>query len=236
MTLIDERPITTATIATDTATSSTGEPTRDPKQRWALWGVAAGVTGFAGLLADGSMSLSDDDYLKGKDVIDVLERGPYHLGIVLGLVAALCLLVVAAGWRRWAEEHAGRSLAARVVPQAMTASAGAMLLGYGFKGSLALYLDGGMDAGTMHPDGLYSVFMFLDFAPFISWWGVAMSLGAIAWLGFRERLVGRGVASVAAAFFAFPVLVVIGTALPGIPGVVCPLGLAITSVLVSRTR
>jgi len=233
MTLIDERPID---ITTTRSTTSTTEPARAPKQRWALWGVAAGVAGFAGLLADGSMSLKDEDYLLGKDVIGQLEREPYHVGIILGLVAALCLLVVAAGWRRWAEERAGRSLAARVVPQALTASAGAMLLGYGFKGSLALYLEGGMDEGTMHPDGLYSVFMFLDFGPFIAWWGVAMALGAIAWLGLRERLVGKGVAGVAAFFVAFPALVVLATALPGIPGVVCPLGLVITSVLVARTR
>ena len=233
MTLIDERPITTTTR---TATSSPAEPVRAPKQRWALWGVAAGVAGMAGLMADGSMSLSEADYLKGSDLVDVLDRGPYHAGIVLGLVAALALLVLAAGWRRWAEEHAGRSLAARVVPQALTASAAAMFLGYGFKGSFAVYLDGGIDAGTMTDDGLYSVFMFLDFAPFIAWWGVAMALGAIAWLGFRERRVGKGVAAVAALFFAFPAAIVLATGLPGIPGVVCPLGLVITSVLVSRTR
>jgi hypothetical protein len=205
-----------------------------PRNRWALWGAAAGVAGFLGLFSDGSMSLSDEEYLLGQDLIGLLDRSPYHVGIVLGLAAALALLVTAAGWRRWAEEHAGRSLAARVVPQALTASAAAMFLGYGFKGSLAVYLDGGLDAGTMTDQGLYSVFMFLDFAPFISWWGVAMALGAIAWLGLRERLVGRGAAGVAAFFFAFPVIVVAAVALPGIPGVVCPLGLVVTSVLVAR--
>jgi hypothetical protein len=228
MTLIAEPTITPFT---------TTEPDRlevRAKNRWALWGAATGVVGFLGLMFDGSTSLQEKDYLRGADLIQELDRAPYHVGIVLGLVAALTLLVTAAGWRRWAEERAGRSLAARVVPQAFTASAAAMLLGYGFKGSLAIYLHGGIDAGTMTDQGLYSVFMFLDFAPFIAWWGVAMGLGAIAWLGLKERLVGRGAATVAALFFALPAGVVIATALPGIPGVVCPLGLVVTSVLVGR--
>ncbi|HYD10357.1 MAG TPA: hypothetical protein VEA78_09655 [Acidimicrobiales bacterium] len=234
MTLIDERPITATNGVAPQSTSHTN-PTRR-KQHWALWGVAAGVAGFAGLSADGSMSLTEADYLRGSDVVDVLDRGPYHVGIVLGLVAAVSLLVLAAAWRRWADAHGRGSLAAGVVAQALTASAGAMFLGYGFKGSFAVYLDGGIDAGTMTDEGLYSVFMFLDFAPFISWWGVAVALGAVAWLGFRERRFGKGVATVAAIFAVFPALIVLATGLPGIPGVVCPLGLVITSVLVHRAR
>ena len=231
LTLIAEP--TTPTLST--ATAPTVVPSvRRPKNRWALWGAAAGVAGFLGLMFDGSNALTEHDYLRGEDLVSKLDRMPYHVGIVLGLAAALALLVTAAGWRRWAEERAGRSLAARVVPQALTASAAAMLLGYGFKGSMAIYLPGGIDAGTMTDRGLYSVFMFLDFAPFIAWWGVAMGLGAIAWLGLKERLVGRGAAIVAALFFLLPAGVVIATALPGIPGVVCPLGLVLTSVLISR--
>lgn len=218
-------------------TPTTTDPAAAPvtRNRWALWGVAAGIAGFAGLFADGSSALQDDDYLLGQELIARLDRGAYHVGLLLGLAAALFLLVAAAGWRRWAEERAGRSLAGRVVPLALNASAAAMLLGYGFKGSMAIYLEGGLDGGTMTDQGLYSVFMFLDFAPYISWWGVAMALGALAWLGLRERRLGRGAAGVAAFFFAFPVVVVAATALPGIPGVVCPLGLVLTSAMVART-
>ena len=51
---------------------------------------------------------------------------------------------------------------------AFAASAALMMLGYGFMGSLAVYLPGGIDDGTFPVEGLYSVFMFLDFAPFIA--------------------------------------------------------------------
>ena len=198
---------------------------------WALWGVAAGVLGIiATMITDGAGSLSEADYRSGAALIDQLDRNLYHIGVVAGFFTAFSVLFTAAGWRRWAERAAPESLPARVVSMALTATAGAMILGYGFKGSLAVYLDGGMDQGSMTPEGLYSVFMFLDFAPYIAWWGGAMAAGVVAWLSLRDGLLPRWIGIVSALFFLVPVGFMVATGLPGFPGVVDGLWLVIVSL------
>jgi hypothetical protein len=199
---------------------------------WALWGVAAAVLGCAGLF----VSVHSAETSGGARVIADLDRWRYHAGIVLGLGAALCLLVTAAGWQRWGTRHAPESLAARLVPLAFTAGAGAMLLGYGFMGALAVYLPGGMDEGTFPAEGLYAVFMFLDFAPFIAWWGAAFAATGIAWLALRERALPPWLGVVSALFVLVPVAVMAATGLPGFPGVVDPLWLVIVSAAVGLRR
>lgn len=153
---------------------------------WPLWGAAAGVLGAVGHLFT-VPELTEEEYLSGPAIIETLDRTTYHIGVVAGLLAVFCLLVFAAGFRRWAATAAATSLAAGVVTLALVASAGAMILGYGMKGSLAVYLPGGIDQGSMPAEGLYSVFMFLDLGPFMAWWGVALAAAAIGWLSLRER-------------------------------------------------
>jgi len=225
-------PDTAATAqATRRATNGTAPARR--RNLWALWGMSAAVLGFAGLTIAGT---GTHDTSVGAQVIEQLDRGAYHLGIVLGISAALCLLITAAGWQRWGARHATDSLAARLVPLAFTASAGAMLLGYGFMGSLAVYLPGGMDEGTFPAEGLYSMFMFLDFAPFIAWWGAAFAAIGIAWLSLRERRLPRWIGAVSILFVLAPFAFMAATGLPGFPGVVDPLWLVIASIGMALRR
>jgi hypothetical protein len=138
-----------------------------------------------------------------------------------------CLLVFAAGWRRWTNENKMDSLAAEVVTFGFIASAGAMILGYGFKGSLAVYLPGGLDEGSYPNENLLSVFMFNDFAPYIAWYGVAMAAAALAWVSLRERLLPLWFGIVSVIFVLLPVGYLVATGLPGFPGVVDPLWIVI---------
>jgi hypothetical protein len=198
---------------------------------WALWGVAAGALGIvATLLTDPSRGLDEDVVRGGAALIDRLDRTTYHLGVVAGFFTVLCLLFAAAGWRRWAARVAPESLPARVVSLALTASAGAMMLGYGFKGSLAVYLNGGIDAGAHAREGLYGVYMFLDFGPYVAWWGAAIAATAMAWLSLRDRLLPRWIGVVSALFALVPVAVLVATGLPGFPGVVDQAWLLIVSL------
>lgn len=196
--------------------------------RWPLWGVAAGALGAIGHLFS-MQNPSDEEYRSGAAVIDALERGPYHLGIVSGLAGVFCLLVFAAGWRRWSAAFAPNSLAAGALHLALTASAGAMMLAYGFKGALAVYLPGGMDEGSYANESLLTFFMLDDFGAFIAWWGVAMAFGAIAYLSLRERRLPVWIGVVAALLAVVPVAFVAATGLPGFPGVIDPFGLVIVS-------
>lgn len=206
-------------------------PAQPPRDYWALWGAAAGLLGIvATLLTDPSRSLEEADYQSGAALIDVLDRSQYHVGVVAGFLAVLCTLFTAAGWRRWAADVAPRSLPARVVSLALTATAGAMMLGYGFKGSLAVYLAGGINEGSMTREGLYAVFMFLDFGPYIAWWGVAIAAGTFAWLSLRDRLLAFWLGIASAVFALGPIGILVATGLPGFPGVVDPLWLVIVSL------
>jgi hypothetical protein len=198
---------------------------------WALWGVGAGLLGIvATLLTEGARSLTPAEYLRGAEVIGLLDRSLYHIGVIAGFFAVTCLLFTAAGWRRWAERAAPASLPARVVSMAMVASAGALILGYGFKGSMAVYLDGGMDAGSMPREGLYVIFMFLDLGPYMAWWGAAIAAAVMAWLALRDRLLPLWIGLVSALFAIVPIGFLVLTGLPGFPGVVDPLWLAIVSL------
>jgi hypothetical protein len=221
-TLID--PGTADTTAADAApiVDPTASPVVPPRRRatWALWGVVAGAAGLvATMFTDQSGSLSEDDYLIGAAVVDKLESGPYHVGVVVGFVCVVALLFTAAGWRRWAARTAPDSLAARVVSMAMVASAGAMMIGYGLKGSMAVYLPGGMDHAQMSQEGLYSIFMFLDLGAWMVWWGGVVAALAAVWLAFRERLLPRWIGVVSLLFAAVPLAFLTVTGLPGMAAV-----------------
>lgn len=71
-----------------------------------------------------------------------LERVPYHVGVVTGFLTVAALAIFAAAFRRWAAQRAPDSLAGRAVPGALLASAGALIIGYGYKGAMAVYLPG----------------------------------------------------------------------------------------------
>ena len=209
-----------ATTVDDTGADSVPPGTAPRRATWALWGVAAGVAGLvATMLSDQSGSLAEEDYLIGAAVVDKLESGPYHVGVVAGFACVVALLFTAAGWRRWASRTAPDSLAARVVSMAMVASAGAMMIGYGMKGSMAVYLPGGMDHDGMSQEGLYSLFMFLDLGAWMVWWGGVVAALALVWLAFRERLLPRWMGVVSVLFAAVPLGFLTLTGLPGMAAV-----------------
>ena len=196
---------------------------------WPLWGVGAGLLGVVGHLLtvqDAPKTAAEG----GPAFIETLDRTTFHIGVVAGIGAVLCLLVFAAGWRRWAAASATNSLAAGTVSMALVASAGAMIFGYGMKGALAVYLPGGMDEGMFPNEGLYVNYMFTDLGSFMSWWGVAIAAAAMAWLALRERRLPLWIGVLSAIFFLIPLGVLVATGLPGFPGVVDPLWLIVTSV------
>jgi len=196
---------------------------------WPLFGVAAGVLGAIGHLFT-EQNLSDEERASGAAVIDALDRTSYHIGIVAGMAAVFCLLIFTAGWRRWVAGYAPDSIAGEMISLALVASAGAMLLGYGFKGSLAVYLQGGMDGETYPNENLLSVFMFNDFAPYIAWYGVAMAAIGVAWFSLREHRLPVWFGIVAAVFAVVPIAFLVATGLPGFPGVVDPFWMVIFGI------
>jgi hypothetical protein len=78
--------------------------------------------------------------------------------------------------------------------------------------------------------------MFLDFAPYVCWWGATVAAASSVWLAFRERLLPRWIGMAGIVFVAAPLAMLVGTGLPGFPGVVSPAWLVLLSVGVALRR
>lgn len=198
--------------------------------RWPLVGVAAGVLGYvATVITDLHVQVPDNGATTAAVVADI-SRTKAQLSVVAGYLAVAALLVFAAAWRRHVEPRVTTSTAARVVSSGLVSAAGALAVGYGFKGMFAVYLPGGLNGGDFDQTGLYITYLLNDFGSFLGWLGVAISAGAIAWMALWEGTISRwiGVVSVLGVVAVLGMTVAFG--LPGFAGVVMPGWLLVTSL------
>lgn len=196
---------------------------------WPLWGVVAGAAGIIANMVT-FPQITDDDRGTGVAVLQLLESSRYHFGVIAGIIAVFSVLALAAGWRRWLMAKAPDSLAGGMAPLALVASAGTMLVAYGIKGMLAIYLPGGLDETSYPLESLYTLYILDDMVPFLSWWGVAMAAGALAWVSLKERHLPIWFGLISAVFFIGPAIVLAIFALPGFPGIVTPGYMLVTSL------
>lgn len=169
-------------------------------------------------------------------IIDILDRGIFHVGAVAGFVAVLCLVLFAAAWRRWIGQVGIASTAARALPPALAGSAGAMILGYGMMGALSVYLPGGINAGEIPNEGLYVLWIFLDLGPFMAWWGVVAAALFVSYMSLVERSLPVWLGVVGVLGWLPPVGVLALTGLTGFAGVVGPVWLLVTAVGLAVSR
>ena len=210
------------------------EQRRQDRQWWPLWGVAAGLLGFIGHAITQAPVEVYERTSEGDAIIGLLSRGPYHVGVVCGLAAAMSVLLLAGGWRRWSA--GSPSLVAAALPGGLVAGAGAMLMGYGVKGSMAIYLPGGINAGEYPPEALYVLWMVDDLGAWTAWWGVVAAAMALTWLALRERVLPRSIGVLAVLGWLPPLGFLVVTGLPGFPGIAGPFWLVLTSVVMAVTR
>lgn len=203
---------------------------------WPIAGVVAGVASLVAAMASLG-TVTEDELLEGVGLVDDLERGGYHVSFVLGLVGVAALFIAAAGWRRWAQHRAADDLAASTIATALAATATLNVIGYSLAGALALYLEGGLDAGTTPDEMLFVNFAYLDFGTLFGWWGAVLAAGCVALLALRRRVLPRWMGIVSVTAMAIPVGFAVFTALPGMPGLIMPLWLVAISVgmVFSRT-
>ncbi|QGW24574.1 MULTISPECIES: hypothetical protein [unclassified Dietzia] len=217
----------------------------DPRRftAWPLWAVLAGAAGLVGTVATD---------LRPDAEVEAINRGESHavvpadvvgldpaigrVGFLAGLLAVFALMVFAAAWRRHVETLFTRSTAARVVSIGLIASAGALILGYGWRGALANYL--GPEAGAYGEEGLFVYYMLTDFGAYIPWTGLIASALALAWMAWVERDVSRILGTVAAILGVGTLGAVVVSGVPGLPGILMPFWLVVTGVwlAVGRSR
>lgn len=227
---------TTTTVHPDPAIAAApdveGEPTRRTagRGRWALAGAAGAIAAFASIGVS-MPTLTEEQASQGVDVIDELDRSGYHLGFVLGLVGIACLLVAAQGWRRWAEERAPDSTAARLVGQGLATTATVNIAFVCLMGSMALYLPGGPDEGWLSREAIFTNFTLLDFGALLGWWGAALSAGSVAVLAFgRRKVLPRWMGVVSVVLLVPPLAMAAAMGLPGFVGFAMPIWLVAISL------
>ncbi len=199
-------------------------------QTWHLWGAVAGVGGIvANLVTDDKNGLTDEQVRSGAAVVQHLDRSGYHIGVVAGWVAIAGLIVVAAGWQRIARRRSDEDLAWQIVPFGFVAAAGALTVGYGFKGALAEYLPGGANDDAFDAHGLYTMFVINDNAPWVGWWGVVVAAGAVAWIALVRRRLPIVLGIVSAAALLLPIGVVLGIGAAATAGITGPVWLVMAS-------
>lgn len=210
-------------------------PTRS-SSRWPLFGLAGAVAGFASVMVT-IPDVTEVQARRGISVVDQLESGSYRVGFLLGLVSVGCLLVAAAGWRRWAEERAPADLAARTVGQGLAVTATINVIFTGIMGAMAIYLPGGSDAGLVSRQHVFTNFVLLDFGSLLGWWGAAASAVSVAVLAFRRPgLLPRWMGVVSVLLLLPPVALAVLTGLPGFVGFTLPIWLAVVSIGMATSR
>ncbi len=196
--------------------------------RWAWWGAAAAALGLAGNLVASHGPLTDAD---AAIAVAEASRTTQHVGTLLGMASFACLILLAAGWRRWAAPAS--CLAEQAVAPAITTAATLVLFGTGLRGAMAEYLPGGINDDNFTDDGLFVLYMLHDTAPWFAWWGVLLVAVLFVALAFRSRVVPRWLGVVSALVLLPPIGVMVGSGAVAGAGFVAPLWLAIASVTVA---
>ncbi|MGA4540363.1 hypothetical protein ACPA54_10230 [Uniformispora flossi] len=195
---------------------------------WPLTGAAAGLLGlvstvFLDVRAGQSGDLDEMTIAKVDD-IDVLYS---RLGFLGGFMTVALLLVTAAAWRRHVEPRVPGSTAARVVASGLNAAAGALTLGYGWKGAMAIYGKGGPEDDAFDQQGRYVYYMLNDFGAWIGWFAVLVAAGGIAWMALRERTVSRWIGWFTVAAMLPPVVGFVVMSVPGLGAITMPIWMAV---------
>lgn len=207
---------------------------------WPLWASVAGAFGFAGsIIFDVRPDAELEAFHKGENHIVTpadmlgLDIVAGRLGWTAGLLSVAALLVFVGVWHRHVLRRTD-SVAAVVVAAGAVASAGALTLGYGWKGALANYL--GAEAGLYDEQGLFVYYMLTDFGAYLPWFGVLVSSFAVVWMAFAERLVSRILGGVSAVFGVGLAGLMLISGVPGIPGTLIQAWLVILGVWLAIGR
>ena len=214
---------------TDPQPSTTDPVIEDIPHRRAWWPLVASAAGAAGivgtLLTD--LHVDDPDATMNAAMIADVDPTTARIGFYAGYLTVGLLLVFGACWRRHVEPRVPGSSAARVVSSGLTAAAGALILGYGWKGAVAIYFEGGPEDTAVDAQGQFIYLMLNDFGSFFGWTGVLVSACAIAWMSFRERTVSYWLGIVTALLAVATIGAMLVMSVPGIPGISMPLWLGI---------
>lgn len=204
---------------------------------WPLWAAAAGVLGMVStVVTDTRVDADEDfDFPVGAEHMATLDYDMFRVGGFTGYLTVICLVVFLAVWRHRVEQRFSWSVGASVVTFGIGVSAAALTLAYGWKGALGTYGHGRPEANTYDDAGLYTYYVMHDFSPYLSWLGVLIASGGLAWMAFREGLVSKVLGALCVLLAVGTLLAVGITGVPGLP-VTAALGMAVGGVWLAFGR
>ncbi|GAA5106112.1 hypothetical protein GCM10023339_02700 [Alloalcanivorax gelatiniphagus] len=204
---------------------------------WPLWAAAAGILGMVSSVVTDTRVDADEDFAfpVGAEHMADLDYDLFRVGGFTGYLTVICLVVFLAVWRHRVEQRFSWSVGASVVTFGVGVSAAALTLAYGWKGALGTYGHGRPEADTYDDAGLYTYYVMNDFSPYLSWLGVLIAGGGLAWMAFREGLVSRVLGALCVLLAVGTLLAVGITGVPGLP-ITAALGMAIGGVWLTFGR
>ena len=204
---------------------------------WPLWAVPAGVLGTicSLIVPRPEAALNDPRYTVTPADMAGLSVNAYHVGLVCGFLSVVCLLVLAAPWRRHVEARFDWSAAAPLVSLGLVATAGGLSLAAGWMGALSRYLPDGAESTAYDERGQFTYYVLVDFGPYMVWLGALVSAGALAWMAWRERLVSRVLGTCAGLLSVGVLAATLVTGVPGMPGLAAP-AMAVAGVWLALGR
>ena len=169
------------------------DPARSRFAPWPLWAAAAGILGMVStVVTDTRVDADEDfDFPVAAEHMATLDYDLFRVGGFTGYLTVICLVIFLAMWRHRVEQRFSWSIGASVVTFGIGVSAAALTLAYGWKGALGNYGHGRPEANTYDDMGLYTYYVMNDFSPYLSWLGVLIASGGLAWMAFREGLVSK---------------------------------------------
>lgn len=222
---------------TDTAASPTDDQaTRSRFTAWPLWITFTGVLSLVALLME-SRPVSETKDGRTVTALDAITVDPdvFRISGVLGYLAALSMLLLAALWHQRVSRRFPGSTASHLITFSGIASAALSTMAYGWRGALGDYLPGGPEAGTFDTEGLYNYYVMVDFSPYIAYVPLLGACFGLTWMAFRDRLVSRPLGAAAGGLATLLLAAVIITGVPGLPFVTI-LGLVVAGIWLAVGR
>ena len=241
--------MTTSTTAptqpTTTPTTTPSTPVEPSEARralsglWPLAAAGAGVTSAVFTMFT-SRFMTDAETEGGVAAVFAAVDGDgtrTHLGVVAAFLCVGFLAVFAAGFGRFLNARAPEgSLAAQVARIGLSASVATVALAASLKAIYRGGLPDHGDAGMYTEEAVVTFQILVDQYQWAAYWTLVLAMAAVVVLGLKDRVLPRWYAWLSAVLTAFVLGMTLVLALPYSAGVVAPVWLVATTVVLLRLR
>ena len=231
--------MSTTTVPVQPTSTPQSEARRALSGLWPLAAAGAGIASFV-FTSFTSRFMTDTETAGGVSAVYAAVEGDgtrTHLGVVAAFVSVVLLAVFAAGFSRFLTARAPQgSLAAQVARLGLTASVATVALAASLK---AIYRDGlpdHGDAGMYTKEAVVTFQILIDQYQWAAYWTIALAMGAVVVLGLKDGVLPKWYAWLSAVLTAFVLGMTLVLALPYSAGVVAPVWLVATTVVLLRLR